>query len=215
MRTDGRTYEANSHSHNFANAPQNPSKFYGQTKSRFMCEDPQSIIFALSGTCIIPCFSRRVHGVVLQDTSMGTNGMSRRRGTDLIHAKILTTPIHPTSLWRSIICLVSFSLLQGFWKWRIWFLFSLTSSPFSFSIPPPLFYLPFRCFIPWSLISWAHPLWHGISPPTRTRTHPAKIPPAPIPPPNLTNLLSPPPTVLLLTIPPWRTHLELNWSITL
>ena len=150
MRTDGRNYEAKSRSHNFANAPQKHGEFYGQAKSRFRytrsCEDTQPIIFALSRTYIISFSRRRVHRVVLQNISMGTIGMSRRGRRDLIHAKILTTPVHPKSLWRSIIYIWFPSLLQGFWKWRIWFLFSLTSSPFSFSIPPTHFLPPFSLF---------------------------------------------------------------------
>lgn len=168
-----------------------------------MCEDPQPIIFALSETCIISCFRRRVclHRVVLQNISTGTIGMSCRGGTDLIHAKILTTPIHPTSLWRSIICLVSFSAARILEMADMVFILTNLLPFFVFYSPTP-FLPPFSLF--YSLIPnfLGAPLWHGISPPTRTRTHPAKIPPAPIPPPNLTNLLSPPPTVLLLTIPP-------------
>lgn len=99
-----------------------------------------------------------------------------RRGRNFIYVKILTTPRISPLYPIGVVCLVSL-LVQGFGKWRI-LLFFLATSPLLPSLSPPLsFYHPFRCFIPWSLISWAHPLWHGISPPTSTRTHPTKIPP--------------------------------------
>lgn len=110
-----------------------------------MCEDPQSIIFALSGTCIISCFRRRVHRVVLQNISMGTIGMSRRGGTDLIHAKILTTPIHPTSLWRSIIYLVSFSAARILEMADMVFILTNLLPFFVFYSPTP-FLPPFSLF---------------------------------------------------------------------
>ena len=155
----------------------------------------------LSGTCIISCLRRRVHRVVLQYISVGTIGMSCRGGRDLIHAKILTIPIHPTSLWRSMIYLVSFFAARILEMADMVFILTNLLPFFVFYSPTPIL-PPFSLF--YSLIPnflGAPPMaWHFT--PTRTRTHPAKIPPAPIPPPNLTNLLPPPPTVLLLTIPP-------------
>jgi hypothetical protein len=75
-------------------------------------------------------------------------------GWNFIYVKILTTPSCPTYL-VGVPCLVS-CLLKDFWKWRILFFILFGHPP-----PTPFSTLfsnhPLRCFIPWSLISWAHP----------------------------------------------------------
>ena len=75
-------------------------------------------------------------------------------GRKLIYVKILTPHV---ALYR-------LSPPRRLWIWEMADIIRLLSIPL-------LYASLFRCFIPWSLISWAHspPLWHGISPPTSTR----------------------------------------------